>query len=679
MGKKFAAILSTLALSSTAFVTALIGAIGLGGLWAAPAGAATVSVPLSCQTTNIPVLGSSVSTRTQDTIGLAPATVAQNGTFTMSVQPVAENLASDAGSGATLKYVQDFRVHVPVPANATLLSFSISGGFGYGALGSPAVLQSGNEIIMQVHGPITPGNNFQLPAINLNLRATGSSLSAVQVRLGGNSYANPGLDFSANADLPSGLGNATLPTACYPSSSPALATTTIVPPDTTGPAISIVAPPDGATYAQNAVVPAAYSCNDGQYGSGVASCVGSVPVGAPIDTATTGVHTFTVDATDVAGNPATHASTTYTVADDPSISVKGGWGNEGSATLVPFTVSLSRPTSQAVIVNYATQDGAASSASDYTPASGTLTFNPGASQVQTVNVALRNDATYEPAESFALALSAPTHALVATPSTNGRIRDDDQPALRVQAGSATEGPSASVPVTMSLAGPAPGPVPINYATSDLTGPNHATAGADYTSTSGAVTIPTGATSTIVNVPVLDDTAFESDGEAFTFTATNTINSVASSAPGTIIDNETHPPVISIGSASVVEGDTGIRALAFPVSLDRISSVPVTARYSTAAGTATATSDYTTQTNKQIVIEAGRTSKNIVVPIVGDLNPESTETFTVSLFNNFAGALGTATATGTIIDDDTPSAATPVVSVGDATVTEGDTGYTTASA
>ena len=119
MGKKFAAIFSTIALSSTAFVTALIGAIGLGGLWAAPAGAATVSVPLSCQTTNIPVLGSSVSTRSQDTIGTAPATVAQNGTFTMSVQPVPETLASDAGSGATLKYVQDFRVHVPVPANAT--------------------------------------------------------------------------------------------------------------------------------------------------------------------------------------------------------------------------------------------------------------------------------------------------------------------------------------------------------------------------------------------------------------------------------------------------------------------------------------------------------------------------------------------------------------------------------
>lgn len=673
MRKKLGAILSTLALGSTAFV-AVAATVGV-----EPAGAAVVGVPLSCQTTNIPVLGSSVSTRVQSTIGTAPATIAQNNTFTMSVQSAADSLSSDAGSGATLQYVQDFRIHVPVPANATLLGFSISGGFGYGTLGSPAVLQSGNDIIMQVHGPITPGNNFQLPAINLNLRATGSALSAVQVRLGGTSYANPGLEFQANADLPSGLGNATLPTACYPSSSPALATTTITPPDTTGPGITITTPPDGATYAQNAVVSASYSCNDGQYGSGVATCSGSAPNGAAIDTSTIGVHTFDVTATDVAGNAPTSASTSYTIADDPSIAAKGGWGSEAAAGTVPFSVSLSRPTSQAVTVNYATQNGSADSTTDYVPAAGTLTFNPGASQVQTVNVALRNDAVYEPAESFSLALSGVTHALIATPTTDGRIKDDDQPALRVQAGSATEGASASVPVTLSLAGPAPGPVTVNYATSDSGGANHATAGADYTATSGAATIPTGSTSTVVNVPVIDDATFEADAETFTFTATNSINAQSASAPGTIIDNETHPPVISIGSASIAEGDNNVRTISFPVSLDRVSNAPVTARYSTAAVTATAGTDYTTITNKQIVIEAGKTGKVVNITIKGDTLNEGPETFTVTLFNQFAAALGVPVAIGTILDDDAPTSVAPVISVGDITVAEGDTLTTNVSA
>lgn len=69
--------------------------------------------------------------------------------------------------------------------------------------------------------------------------------------------------------------------------------------DRVAPAIAITAPADGATYALNQVVNASYSCTDAV---GVATCQGSVPTGTALDTSTVGPQTFTVTATDAAGN-----------------------------------------------------------------------------------------------------------------------------------------------------------------------------------------------------------------------------------------------------------------------------------------------------------------------------------------------------------------------------------------
>ncbi|HEX4949068.1 MAG TPA: PxKF domain-containing protein, partial [Blastocatellia bacterium] len=81
-------------------------------------------------------------------------------------------------------------------------------------------------------------------------------------------------------------------------------------PDTTPPSITVEAPSDHATYLLNAAVAANYSCSDSD--SGVASCAGPVPSGSNINTATAGIHQFTVHAADAAGN--TSAKTvTYTV------------------------------------------------------------------------------------------------------------------------------------------------------------------------------------------------------------------------------------------------------------------------------------------------------------------------------------------------------------------------------
>jgi len=81
-------------------------------------------------------------------------------------------------------------------------------------------------------------------------------------------------------------------------------------PNTIPPAITITIP-TATNYIINQVVLANYSCTDS--GSGVASCIGNVPNGNPIDTSSVGIKSFMVAATDVAGNPPALSEISYNV------------------------------------------------------------------------------------------------------------------------------------------------------------------------------------------------------------------------------------------------------------------------------------------------------------------------------------------------------------------------------
>jgi hypothetical protein len=85
--------------------------------------------------------------------------------------------------------------------------------------------------------------------------------------------------------------------------------------DRTAPTITLTRPAEGAMYTLGEQVLADYSCADEPNGSGVASCQGSVPAGAALDTSEVGAKTFEVSTTDNAGN---HASTSvaYSVVYD---------------------------------------------------------------------------------------------------------------------------------------------------------------------------------------------------------------------------------------------------------------------------------------------------------------------------------------------------------------------------
>jgi hypothetical protein len=111
-----------------------------------------------------------------------------------------------------------------------------------------------------------------------------------------------------------------------------------------------------------------------------------------------------------------------------------------------------------------------------------------------------------------------------------------------------------------------------------------------------------------------------------------------------------PPALSIGDASVVEGDRGSSKLQFTVSRSGSGEGTVSVNYRTVAGTALAKSDYTAASGT-LTFPPGVWSQTITIAVTGDRKREPNETFTVELFNTFGGTVGDAVATGTILNDD----------------------------
>ena len=120
--------------------------------------------------------------------------------------------------------------------------------------------------------------------------------------------------------------------------------------DVTPPTITITTPPEGDVYNLGQVVLADYACEDQVGGTGVASCVGNVAHGSAIDTGSVGAKTFTVDAEDNAGNPASdthHYSVIYSFSGffqpvdnpGPGPSFVFNVAKAGSAIPVKFSLS----------------------------------------------------------------------------------------------------------------------------------------------------------------------------------------------------------------------------------------------------------------------------------------------------------------------------------------------------
>ncbi len=172
----------------------------------------------------------------------------------------------------------------------------------------------------------------------------------------------------------------------------------------------------------------------------------------------------------------------------------------------------------------------------------------------------------------------------------------------------------------------------------------------------SITVNQGETTTFTVVPESDFTIANITGCNGTLSAnsytTGTITGVCT-VNANFVSNSTS--ILNIADSSTNEGNNGTTNLTFTVTLSKPASSDVTVNYSTSSisgiGNATTGIDYIEVSNT-LTIPVGNSSGEISVTINADTNAEPDEILTVTLSSPTGASLGIATATGTIINDDT---------------------------
>ena len=224
---------------------------------------------------------------------------------------------------------------------------------------------------------------------------------------------------------------------------------------------------------------------------------------------------------------------------------------------------------------------------------------------------------------------------------------DPPSGLSVADAEATEEEDAALDFVVTLDPAATAAVTVDYATADGT----ATAGSDYTATSGTLTFQPGEMSKTVSVPIADD-AVDDGGETLTLTLSSASGADLgdAEATGTIRNTEPESSGLSVADAEATEEEDA--ALDFVVTLDPAATATTTVDYATADGTATAGSDYTA-TSGTLTFQPGDTEKTVSVPITDDAVDDGGETLTLTLSSASGADLDDAEATGTIQNTETP--------------------------
>ena len=181
----------------------------------------------------------------------------------------------------------------------------------------------------------------------------------------------------------------------------------------------------------------------------------------------------------------------------------------------------------------------------------------------------------------------------------------------------------------------------------------AVAPSDHTATSGVHTFSSTQLSKQVLVDTIDDSDVEGS-ESFTVVLSNPsgVDIGTGTATVTILDNDSL--TVSISNTTVVEGEPAVLTITAVGG-----SGSGTVQYATQDGSAAAGSDYAPQSGVRSF--SGPGAKQVTIPTIDDSSIEGTETFTVRLSNGSGLNIGTASATVTILDND--SAICPVGTTG----------------
>ena len=382
-------------------------------------------------------------------------------------------------------------------------------------------------------------------------------------------------------------------------------------------------------------------------------------------------------------------------------------GDSGTKQMV-FTVTRTGSATLTSTVHYATANGTAlDSAGDFAELHGDLVFAPG-EVTKTISVTVNGDTLSEVDETMFVTLSlstdplAPSNATITDNSGLGTIYNDEATykLVRVSPDPLTEETAAGAQqfaeykVVRTGALNVQGAVSFTTFTNDVAGAVLATAGTDYTTTSGTIQFPvitdpsvtSQESATHIRVPITSDALPEGD-ETFKIKLTTAVNGQISTVSGdaesivTIQDNDADKlPLVTIADAHISEGNSGTKDLVFTVKLvaadgttARPAGGPITVTYSTLDGTALGGIDFTKLTDATVTFNAGETSKEIHVPILGDTDDEPDETFQVKLQSASFAVPGSSAdplpvhfvaqhdqATGTIQNDDLAISVTSVV-------------------
>ncbi|MDZ4781733.1 MAG: Calx-beta domain-containing protein [Planctomycetia bacterium] len=362
----------------------------------------------------------------------------------------------------------------------------------------------------------------------------------------------------------------------------------------------------------------------------------------------------TVQAVDAAGNTGTQSFTVAvtTTNDPPGATDDTGATDEDTALSIAAPGVLTNdtdPDASDTLTVTAFDAVSAQGATVVVNANGSYAYDPRASAILG---ALNEGQTLEDAFTYTVSDGQGGQDIATVRITVTGKADAPPPTASVSDVSIAEGNSgqSNLVFTVTLSAAATNVVTVNYATDNVT----ATAGTDYTLTSGTLTFAIGETSKTISVPIVGDTTDEPN-ETFELDLSAPVNATLADAQatGTITDDDPLPTV-SIAGTTVTEGDSGTVNATLTVTLSNPSSQAVTVAYQSQNGTATAPGDYTT-TSGTLTFAAGETSKTISVPIAVDAATESSEAFTVVLSAPTNSTLGTATGTVTITDDDGPGA------------------------
>ena len=198
-----------------------------------------------------------------------------------------------------------------------------------------------------------------------------------------------------------------------------------------------------------------------------------------------------------------------------------------------------------------------------------------------------------------------------------------------------------------LTGASDQPVSVSFATADST----ATAPGEYTAAAGVLTFDPGVVSLPIAIGVSGDTMNEPD-ERFNVNLFNAINGTIKKAQGAgIIQNDDSVPSLTIGDATVGEGNSGVVNMTFTVTLSPQSGQTVRVNVATANGSALAPAEYTARSGT-LTFAPGVVTQTITVPVIGNTVDTPNKTFTANLSAAVNANIADAQGVGTIVDDDT---------------------------